>query len=151
VSVVVLLVGATSVFAELQEALNAIWRVKPKEGRGLLDVIKDRFWSFTIVLALVFLLLVSLVFSAALAALAWFLPDSLPGGAYLWQAVHWLISFGLITLLFAMIYKILPDAKIDWGDVWIGAAVTAFLFSVGKYLIGLYLGQSGVVSAYGAA
>jgi membrane protein len=146
ISAAVLVIGATSVFAQLQEALNLIWRVKPKEGRGLWDVIRDRIWSFAVVVVIGFLLLVSLVITTALAALAQYLPAALA-----WQVVNWLISFGLVTLLFALIYKILPDAAIDWEDVWVGAAVTALLFTVGKYLIGLYLGQSGVVSTYGAA
>ena len=152
ISVVVLLFGATSVFAQLQDALNVVWGVKPKPDRGWLDVIKDRFWSFAVVLGIGFLLLVSLVLSAVLASLGQFLtPASVPGGVVLCQALHWLVSFGFITLLFALVYKVLPDAKIEWEDVWVGAAVTALLFVVGKYLIGLYLGRSGWISAYGAA
>ncbi|HZZ77403.1 MAG TPA: YihY/virulence factor BrkB family protein [Gemmataceae bacterium] len=152
VAVVMLCFGATSVFAQLQDALNTIWGVQRKEGIAWWIAVKDRFWSFTIVLAFGFLLLVSLVFSAVLAALAKFVePSALPGGTYLWQALNWLISFGLITLLFALIYKLLPDTKIDWSDVWVGAAVTALLFDLGKYLIGMYLGRSSWISSYGAA
>jgi membrane protein len=152
ISVGVLIVGATTVFAQLQQALNTIWGVRPKEGRGLLGILKDRFWTFTIVLAIGFLLLVSLIVSAALsAAAAW-----LPGGAHLagidwWRVLNVIVSFTLVTLLFALIYKLLPDAEIAWRDVWVGAAVTSAMFAVGKYLIGLYLGQSGTVSAFGAA
>ncbi len=147
VSAVVLVLGATSVFAQLQQSLNTIWRVQPKEGRGILGVLKDRFWSFTVVIGIGFLLLVSLVLSAALAAMARYLGD----GVFIWRALNWLVGFGLITLLFAMMYKLLPDVRIDWGDVWVGAAVTALLFDLGKYLIGLYLGQASWISAYGAA
>jgi membrane protein len=152
VSLVILFFGATSVFAQLQDALNTIWGVKRKQGTGWWTTLRDRFWSFTVVLGIGFLLLVSLVLSAALSALAGLVTRfDLPGGVYLWQGLNWLVSFGLITLLFAMIYKLLPDAKIEWGDVWVGAAVTALLFALGKYLMGLYLGRSSWISAYGAA
>lgn len=152
ISALVLVVGATGVFAELQESLNAIWKVQPKPGRGLWGVVRDRLLSFAVVLCIGFLLLVSLVISAGLAALNKLLTfASLPGTVYLWQAINGVFSFGLITVLFAMIYKILPDVIIDWRDVWIGAAVTALLFTAGKYLISVYLGQGGVASAYGAA
>ena len=152
VSVVALVLGATSVFAQLQQSLNTIWRVKPKEGRGLLGVLKDRFWTFTVVLGIGFLLLVSLVFSASLAALAqYFSGTRLEDRVLVWRGVNWLLGFGLTTLLFAMMYKLLPDARIAWNDVWVGAAVTALLFDIGKYLIGLYLGQASWISAYGAA
>jgi membrane protein len=152
VSVGVLLVGATGVFTQLQDALNTIWGVKPKQGQALWDAVKGRLWSFAMVLGIGFLLLVSLVITTALAAVAKFLSFAVvPGSIFLWQALNWCLSLVLITLLFAMIYKTLPDMHIAWGDVWIGAAVTALLFTIGKYLIGLYLGQSSVVSAYGAA
>jgi membrane protein len=152
VAIVMLILGASSVFVQLQEALNTIWGVQRKAGTGWWTTLTDRFWSFTIVLVLGFLLLVSLVLSAGLAALAKLLePSDLPGSTYLWQALNWLISFGLITLLFALIYKLLPDTQIDWSDVWVGAAVTALLFDIGKYLIGMYLGRSSWISAYGAA
>jgi membrane protein len=152
VGLVVLFFGATGVFAQLQEALNTIWGVKPKPGRGLWDVVKDRFWSFTVVLVVAFLLLASLVVSAALAALGRFLtPTGLPGGAFLWQALNWVFSLALITVLFASIYKLLPDVKLSWRDVGVGAFVTALLFTLGKDLIGLYLGQGSVTSGYGAA
>jgi membrane protein len=152
IAIVMLVLGASSVFAQLQEALNTIWGVQRKSGMGWWTTLTDRFWSFTIVLALGFLLLVSLVLSATLAAAAKLLePSDVPGSTYLWQALNWLVSFGLITLLFALIYKLLPDTKIEWSDVWVGAAVTALLFDIGKYLIGMYLGRSSWISAYGAA
>jgi membrane protein len=134
------LFGATSVFAQLQTSLNTIWGVQLRPDRGVWQLVKDRLLSFAIVLAIGLLLLVSLVISAALQALNYVLtPASHPGGVYLWQVANGMVSFGLITLLFAMIYKILPDVKIAWRNVWIGAAVTALLFTAGKYVIGLYL------------
>jgi membrane protein len=152
VSIVVLVIGATSLFAQLQYSLNTIWNVQPKPDRGIWGVVRDRVLSFAIVLAIGFLLFVSLVFSTVLAALGSMLSRTgLPGGVFLWQIINSVISFGLITLLFAMIYKFLPDVRIAWSDVWIGAAVTALLFTVGKHLIGLYLGKFGAISTYGAA
>ena len=152
ISVVALLIGATTVFAQLQDALNHIWGVKPKEGKPLLAMLKDRFWSFTVVLGIGFLLLVSLVFTATLAALAnWLSASALPGGLLLWWVLSVVVSFALTTLLFALIYKMLPDVNLAWGDVWVGAAVTAALFTAGKHLIGLYLGESTWISVYGAA
>lgn len=150
--IVVLLFGASGVFAQLQDALNTVWKVAPRPDRGILGMIRDRFLSMTMVLGTGFLLLVSLVITAALAALARFwTPAALPGGAYLWQALHGLVSLAFITVLFALMYKYLPDARIEWRDVWIGAAITAVLFTIGKYLLGLYLGQASVASTYGAA
>lgn len=152
VGIVVLLFGASGVFGQLQDALNTVWDVAPKPDRGWLAIVKDRFLSFTMVLGTCFLLLVSLVVSSALAALAtlW-TPQALPGGTYLWQGLNNAVSLGVITLLFAAIYKVLPDAKIAWRDVWTGALVTALLFTIGKFLLGIYLGHSGVTSGYGAA
>jgi membrane protein len=150
--VAVLLFGASGVFGELQDSLNTIWKVKPKPNRGWLGILRDRFFSFTMVLGTGFLLLVSLVISAALAGLGKFLSSgALPGGVFLWQVVNAVVSFGFITLVFALIYKFVPDVKIAWKDVWPGALVTAALFTLGKQLLGLYLGWSGTASAYGAA
>jgi membrane protein len=151
IGVVVLLFGASGVFAELQDALNNIWRVKPKPGLGIKAFIRDRLLSFTVVLGTGFLLLVSLVLSAALAALGAWMERTLPGSAWFWHFLNGVLSFLVIALLFAMIFKILPDAKIDWRDVWIGAVVTAALFTLGKAIIGVYLGQSHLTDAYGAA
>jgi len=149
---VVLLVGATGLFVQLQDALNTIWKVAPKPGRPILSMLRDRLLSFILVLGATLLLLALLVVSAALTALNEFMPaKALPGSTYLWQVINGLVSFGFGTLLFAMVYKILPDARIAWGAVWIGAAVTAFLFTAGKYLIGLYLGSSSITSPFGAA
>jgi membrane protein len=148
---ITLLVGATGLFGELHDALNTIWEVPPKEGRGLVGLIKDRFLSFTMVLGIGFLLLVSLTVSAALAAFGQFLNSILPSLTAVGHVLNFVVSFGVVTLLFAMIYKYLPDVEIAWNDVWTGAAATALLFTVGKFLIGFYLGNSGVASAYGAA
>jgi membrane protein len=151
VGIVTLFVGASGVFGQLQTSLNAIWEVKPKPNRGLLGQLKDRFFSFTMVLGVAFLLLVSLVLSSILSSFGNVLADNLPGGAVVWQLINFALSFGVVTLLFALIYKVIPDAKIQWRDVWLGAAVTALLFTIGKQLLGLYLGKAAVGSSYGAA
>ena len=151
VGLVTLLIGATGVFGELRDALNTIWEVPSKGLGGIRGLIKDRFLSFTMLLGIGFLLLVSLVISAGLAAVGRFLGGVLPALSVLGEVANFLISLVVITVLFAMIYKYLPDLKIPWGDVWIGAAVTALLFDLGKSLIGLYLGSSKIASTYGAA
>ncbi|MBX3444056.1 MAG: YihY/virulence factor BrkB family protein [Planctomyces sp.] len=146
-----LLFGASGVFAQLQDALNTIWEVQPKPGRGVWGVIRDRFLSFAMVLGIAFLLLVSLILSAALSFIGsylQFLPDSLQ---IVSQALNLLASTAIITLLFAMMFKLLPDVEMAWRDVWLGAAVTAVLFTLGKFGIGLYLGRSSMASAYGVA
>jgi membrane protein len=146
---IILLFGASGVFAELQDGLNTIWEVQPKPGRPVWTILRERFLSFAMVLGTCFLLLVSLVVSAALAAVTKVM--GLGHGSVVGQALTFGISFGVIALLFAMIFKVLPDVKIAWGDVWVGAVATALLFTVGKLLIGLYLGKASVGSAYGAA
>ncbi|MFO0964808.1 MAG: YihY/virulence factor BrkB family protein [Gemmataceae bacterium] len=144
-----LFLGAGGLFGELQDALNTVWEVKPKSGRGIWGLVRDRFLSFSMVLGFSFLLLVSLLVSAALSAV---------GGAFgAWQAsvlghgITTLLDLGVITILFAMIFRFLPDAEVSWRDVWFGAGVTSVLFVIGKFLIGLYLGQVAIGSAYGAA
>jgi len=151
IGVVVLFVGATGVFVELQDALNHVWGVRRKPGRGLRNIIRDRFLSMALIVGIGFLLLVSLVLSAVLSAFGKFMVGLLPAQEAIWQGINFVISFGVITLLFAMIFKVLPDVKIAWRDVWIGAMITAFLFNLGKFFLGLYLGRSSVTSAYGAA
>ncbi len=146
-----LLLGAAGLFGALQDSLNTIWGVAPNPKRGILGTIKDRFLSFTMVLGTGFLLLVSLSVSAALTAVGTYFGNKIAGFSTAWQGVDFLVSFAVITLLFAMIYKVLPDVEIAWSDVWIGAAVTALLFVIGKFLIGLYLGRGSVGSVYGAA
>jgi membrane protein len=151
VGIAIMLFGASGVFGELQTALNLMWDVKPKPDRGIKGFMRDRFFSFTMVVGVAFLLLVSLVVSALLSAFGRALSGSLPGGEALWQIANFVISFGVITGLFALIFKVVPDAKIRWRDVWVGAAVTALLFTIGKMLLGLYLGKSSFASSYGAA
>jgi membrane protein len=151
VGVVALLLGATGVFAQLQDSLNTIWEVKPRPGRALLGILKDRFLSFAMVLGIGFLLLVSMALTAFLTAFAGSLHGVLPVPSGFAQSVNFAVSFAVITLLFAAIFKILPDVKIRWRDVWVGALGTALLFSIGKYLLGLYLALESTVSAYGAA
>ena len=148
-----LLIGATGVFVELQDALNTIWGVTPKPGRGILGMLRDRFMSFTMILGVGFILLVSLVISAGLTALSGYMERFLPSVDYVYilQGLNIIISFVVTTVLLAMIYKVLPDAKIAWKDVWIGAGISALLFAIGKYGIGLYLGQSSISTTYGAA
>jgi membrane protein len=148
---IVLLFGASGVFGELQSALNAIWGVAAKPGRGVLGVIRDRFFSFSMVLGVAFLLLASLVLSALLSAIGAFFAQALPGGALLWQSLNFGVSALVITGLFALIFKVVPDIEIDFRHVLPGALVTALLFSAGKYLLGLYLGRASVASPYGAA
>jgi len=151
VSVAVLLFGASGVFGELQSALNTIWEVKPKPGLGIKGFLRARLFSFTMVLSVAFLLLVSLVLSAGLSAVGAFFEHKLPGGAGLWSAVNFVVSFAIITGLFALIFKTVPDVQMRWSDVWMGAALTALLFSIGKLGLGLYLGRASVASPYGAA
>lgn len=148
---VTLLFGLWGVFGELQDALNTIWGVTTKPGRGVIGVIKKRFWSFAMVVGIGFLLLVSLAASAWLSALGKFFSRLLPLPVVVMETANAVLSFVVITFMFAVIYKLLPDVKIAWRSVWTGAAVTAVLFTVGKTLIGLYLGRSTVASVYGAA
>jgi membrane protein len=151
IGVVTLIFGATGLFLELQTALNLIWRVKPREGAGLKGMVRQRVISFGLVIGVGFLLLVSLVVSAGLAALDKLVGSRFPAYVVVGQALNVTVSLGVITLLFAMIYKTLPDVRLSWGDVWAGAIVTAGLFTIGKYVIGLYLGNSATASTYGAA
>jgi membrane protein len=146
----VLLFGASGVFGQLQDSLNTIWEVPPRAGPGIWGIIRDRFLSFAMVLGTGFLLLVSLVLSAAIAGMGTYLGDSWPGLESIWHLASSVVTFLMTTFLFALIYKVLPDVKIAWRDVWLGAAMTAALFTIGKLLIGLYLGKSGIASAYGA-
>jgi len=156
VGIVTLLFGATTVFAQLQSSLNQIWDVKTAvktvTRRGLLwSLIRTRLLSLTLILVVGFLLLVSLVVSAALAALHDYLSRAFPGGSTLWQIVNFLVSLLVISVLIAMVYRLLPDVRLDWPDVWAGAVTTSVLFGVGKFLIGLYLGHASIGSSYGAA
>lgn len=151
IGIVTLLVGASGVFGQLQDALNTIWNVPPRKHFNFWKLIRDRFLSFTMVLGTGFLLLISLVVSAGLAAVGEFGIYLLPGTEFLFQFVNQVVSLGIITALFAVIFKYVPDTKVAWGDVWLGAFITALLFTLGKLAIGLYLGQSAFSSTYGAA
>jgi membrane protein len=151
VSIVTLFIGATGVFTALQDSLNTIWEVAPRPRQFLSEAIRLRLLSFAMVLVICFLLLVSLLMSAFLTALSTYFHDLLPVADFVWRRADVLISFAVTTLLFALIYKVLPDVEIEWSDVWIGAIVTALLFTVGKVLIGLYLGRAAIASVYGAA
>ena len=150
VGVVTLFLGASGVFTELRSALNQVWDVPPPPSAGLLSTVKERLASFGMVLAVGFLLLVSLIVTAALSAVDGYLSGLLPAVRLL-QALNVAGSLVVITVAFALLFRFLPDAPVAWRDVWLGAAVTALLFTIGKALIGLYLGHSAVASAYGAA
>jgi membrane protein len=149
--VVIFLVGATSVFNELQDSLNRIWRVpKSKRAMGLFSLMRARLLSFGLVVAFCFLLLVSLIVSAVLSSFGKWWGPIFGNRALFAQCVNVLVSFMLITAMFALLYKIIPQKKVRWEDVWTGAAITSMLFSVGKQVIGIYLGRSVTVSAFGA-
>ena len=141
IGAVTLLFGAAGVFGNLKDALNTIWNVPEKKSGGIMTMLKERFLSFAMVLGTGFLLLVSLVIDAALASL----------DKALWQPVQLIISFGVITVLFAMIFRFLPDIHIEWREVWLGAAFTSLLFIIGKFALAFYIGKSAVGSSYGAA
>ena len=151
IGLITFFLGATGAFLELQTALNAIWRVKPKPNAGIKEILLQRLLSFGLVIGVGFVLLVSLVISAGLAALDRYMGHAFPALAVAWTAINVLVSLGVVTLLFAMIYQFLPDVDLALRDVWVGALVTAGLFTVGKSVIGLYLGTSAVASSYGAA
>jgi membrane protein len=152
ISIITLVIGATTVFTELQNDLDRIWRVPaPAKENNILNLLRSRLLSFGLVLGLGFLLLASLVVSAAIAALGKWWSGIFNGWEVLLHALEFCVSLASSALLFAMIYKIMPRARIAWRDVWIGAAVTALLFGSGKSLIGLYLGKAGVASGFGAA
>jgi membrane protein len=152
-SIVVLAFGATNVFAELQDSLNTIWEVTPKPGRAAVwDFVRQRLLSFAMIMVIGFLLLVSLVFSTLLEALqAYFVGTRVDAAADVWQMANVVVSLLVVTILFALIFKVLPDVKLRWRDVAVGAVLTAGLFTVGRYLIGKYLGRVGVAEQYGAS
>ena len=151
VASVLLLVGATSVFVELKGSLDELWGIEPPKGLAIVVFLRTRLHAFGLVLVLAFLLLVSLAISAALAVLERYAGGIWSSSYDIFAIVSSVIAFGVIACLFAVIYKVLPDAHLSWRDVWIGAAFTAGLFSLGKYAIGLYLGHSGFASSFGAA
>ncbi|GAB3903419.1 YihY/virulence factor BrkB family protein [Larkinella knui] len=147
-----LLLGATSIFIEIQDSINLIWRVKPKPKRGWLKIVKDRLLSSSLIVSLGFLLIVSLVVNGVILALSETLMGFLPDVAVIFaQILNAVISFGVISVLFGVIFKVLPDAKIAWKDIRWGAIFTALLFMIGRYLIGLYIETTGTGTTYGAA
>ena len=151
VSLATLVLGATTVFAELRRDLDRIWQHEAKAAGGLRSFIGARLWSFGLVLTIGLLLMVSLVLSAAVTALGAYWAESLPGSPLLLRALEFGVSMVVVTFLFAMIYKILPSVRLAWNDVWIGAAATSFFFWIGKWLIGIYIAKSAVASPFGAA
>jgi membrane protein len=151
VGLVVLLFGASGVFGELQDALNSIWNVEPKQGGGVWGYMRERFFSFSMVMAVAFLLLVMLVISAAISAAGKYFVNVLPGGMWLWQVANFVLSWLVVAVLFGLIFKVIPDTKIVWHEVWPGALATSLLFSLGKFVLGWYLGRASVASPYGAA
>ena len=152
VGVALLAVGATTVFAELQSDLDRIWKAPAaKRSEGLWGLLRSRVLSFGLVVSIGFLMLVSLVLSAALSALGEWWGGLFGELEWVLQVVNFIVSLAVVTVMFALMYKILPRVKIGWHDVWIGAAVTALLFSVGKFLVGLYVGKTSVASSFGAA
>jgi membrane protein len=151
IGILLALFGASGVFGQLQDALNTIWGVKAKPGGGIWGFLRSRFLSFAMVGGVCFLLLVSLTLESVLKGFSRYLQASLPGGVVVAMAVYLIFDLAVVILLFAIIFKYLPDVKIQWRDVWIGAALTAILFAVGKWALGLYLGSGSAASAYGAA
>lgn len=148
---VVLILGASGAFGELQDSMNTIWHVQPKTGKAWLRILKERFLAFTMVIISGFLLLVSMVFSAMLALLGQYAIGLSASFETVMPLIDFAASFAVVTLIFAMIFKIVPETRVAWGDVWGGAILTAVFFILGKYGIALYLSQSGIALRYGAA
>ena len=152
-SLITLLIGATGVVSELKDTLNTIWHVQPAPDSGLLSTLKAYLMSLALVFGIGFLLLVSLVVSAVLAALSGFFSHLFPSPwlVHVWQVVNTVVSLGVMTVLFAMLYRFLPVTEVPWRDVWMGAGITALLFAISQFFIGLYLAKSSMGSAYGPA
>jgi membrane protein len=151
IGIALALFGASGVFGQLQDALNTIWEVKPKPGAGIWGFLRTRFLSFAMVGGICFLLLVSLTIESLLKGFSHYIQAWLPGGIVLAMIVYFAFDLAVVTLLFALIFKYLPDAKVRWRDVWFGGFITALLFALGKWALGLYLGSGSAASAYGAA
>ena len=151
IGVALALFGASGVFGQLQDALNTIWGVKAKPGAAIWDYIRIRFLSFAMVAGICFLLLVTLVIEAVLKGVSHYLETALPGGAAFAFTIYLLVDLSLVMVLFAMMFRYLPDVEVRWRDVWVGSAMTALLFLLGKWALGLYLGSGAAGSAYGAA
>jgi membrane protein len=151
IGILLALLGASGVFGQLQNALNTIWGVKAKPGAGIAAFIRSRFLSFAMVAGVCFLLLISLVFESLLKGFSHYIQAMFPGGIVIALVVYSIFDLAVVVLLFALIFKFLPDVKIQWRDVWIGALMTAILFAIGKWALGFYLGSGAAASAYGAA
>ena len=151
IGILLALFGASGVFGQVQDALNTIWGVKTKPGVGIMGFIRSRFLSFAMVAGVCFLLLVSLVFESVLKSFSRYVQAMFPGGIVIALVVYSIFDLAVVVLLFASIFKFLPDVKIQWRDVWIGAVMTAIFFAIGKWALGLYLGSGTASSAYGAA
>jgi membrane protein len=151
IGIALALFGASGVFGQLQDALNTIWGVKAKPSRGVWGFLRNRFLSFAMVAGICFLLLVSLTIEALLKGFSQYVQSVLSGGIVIALAVYVIFDFAVVVVLFAMIFKFLPDVKVQWRDVWLGAVITAILFGIGKWLLGFYLGSGAAGSAYGAA
>jgi len=151
IGVLLALFGASGVFGQLQDALNTIWGVKAKPGNSIGTFLRARFFSFAMVAGVCFLLLVSLVLESVLKSFSQYVQAMFPGGIIIALVVYSIFDLAVVVLLFALIFKFLPDVKIQWRDVWIGAVMTAIFFAIGKWALGLYLGSGTAASAYGAA
>lgn len=151
IGIALALFGASGVFGQLQDALNTIWGVKARPGAGIWGFLRARFLSFGMVAGVCFLLLVSMTVESLLKGFSHYVQAHLPGGFVVAISVYLIFDFAVVTVLFGMIFRYLPDAKIRWRDVWVGAAITALLFALGKWALGLYLGSGAAASAYGAA
>jgi len=151
IGVLLALFGASGVFGQLQDALNSVWGVKAKPGGGIWVFLRSRFLSFAMVGGICFLLLVSLTLESVLRGFSHWVQSVMPGGIVVALVVYWIFDLAMVILLFAIIFKYLPDAEIQWRDVWIGATITAILFAIGKWALGLYLASGTAASAYGAA
>jgi len=151
IGIALALFGASGVFGQLQDALNTIWGVKAKPGLGIRGFLRSRFLSFTMVGGVCFLLLVSLVIEGLLKGFSHYVQTHVPGGLTLALSIYLVFDACIVVLVFAMIFKFLPDVKLRWSDVWVGSILTAILFVIGKWALGLYLGSGAASSAYGAA
>ena len=151
ISIGILILGASGIFAQLQDALNTVWKVKPQPGQGILPFIRKRIFSFLMVLAIGFLLMLSLLLSTVVSTIVKYKRDFLPGSTIMWENLDFLLSLGLMTLMFGLMFKYVPDVKIAWKDVVVGSVITAVLFLFGKFLLGMYLSKGTLGSAYGAA
>ena len=151
VSIAVLILGASGIFAQLQDALNTVWKVKPQPGQGILPFLRKRLSSFLMVLAIGFLLILSLILSTVVTTVKKYQLEFLPGSQILWENLDFIVSLGLMTFLFSLMFKYVPDVKITWKDVFVGSIITALLFIFGKFLLGMYISKGSLGSAYGAA